>query len=70
MLMQNEIPREGVEIRTERRRSRRYVLHCPCWLEREKETIFGTTADIGLGGLFVTTAIPMEPGVKVEVRLN
>ena len=53
----------------ERRRNRRYAVRCDCWLERDDTTIYGTTADVGMGGLFLRTAIPLKPGKRFDVRL-
>ena len=53
----------------ERRRNRRYAVRCDCWLERDDSTIYGTTADVGMGGLFLRTAIPLKPGKRFDVRL-
>jgi hypothetical protein len=53
----------------ERRRNRRFAVRCDCWLERDDTTIYGTTADVGMGGLFLRTAIPLKPGKKFDVRL-
>jgi len=53
----------------ERRRSRRYAAECDCWLERDDTTIYGTTTDVGIGGLFLRTAIPLKPGRQFDVRL-
>ncbi len=53
----------------DRRRSRRYAVKCDCWLERDDTTIYGTTADVGMGGLFLRTAIPLKPGKQFDVRL-
>ena len=53
----------------ERRRNRRFTVRCNCWLERDDTTIYGTTADLGMGGLFLRTAIPLTPGNQFEVRL-
>ena len=53
----------------ERRGSRRYAVRCDCWLERDDTTIYGTTADVGMGGLFLRTAIPLQPGKEFDVRL-
>jgi len=57
-------------MRDERRRSRRYAVKCDCWLERDDATIYGTTADVGMGGLFLRTAIPLKPGKQFDVRLQ
>lgn len=56
-----------------RRRSRAYqraAVRCGCWLEHEDATVFGTTIDLGQGGLFLRTALPMTPGVDVRVTLE
>jgi hypothetical protein len=56
-----------------RRRARAYqriAVRCGCWLEHEEATIYGTTVDLGLGGLFLRTALPMPPGVPVRVTLH
>jgi uncharacterized protein (TIGR02266 family) len=56
-----------------RRRARefqRIAVRCGCWLEHEEATVFGTTVDLGRGGLFLRTALPMPPGVSVRVTLQ
>jgi len=56
-----------------RRRARVYqraAVRCGCWLEHEDATVFGTTIDLGQGGLFLRTALPMTPGVDVRVTLE
>jgi hypothetical protein len=56
-----------------RRRVRQYqrvAVRCGCWLEHEDATVFGTTVDIGCGGLFLRTALPMVPGLDVRVTLR
>jgi len=56
-----------------RRRARQYqrvAVRCGCWLEHQDATVFGTTVDIGRGGLFLRTALPMAPGVEVKVTLK
>jgi uncharacterized protein (TIGR02266 family) len=56
-----------------RRRPRQYqrvAVRCGCWLEHQDATVFGTTVDIGRGGLFLRTALPMAPGVAVKVTLK
>jgi hypothetical protein len=56
-----------------RRRVRQYqrvAVRCGCWLEHEDATVFGTTVDIGCGGLFLRTALPMSPGLDVRVTLR
>jgi hypothetical protein len=55
---------------TERRRYQRHALPCECWLEGEALTIFGPAIDVGVGGLFLRTAIAMETGALVEVTLK
>lgn len=59
-----------VPARDERRRYLRYSVRCLCWLEGEQTTIFGPTGDVGLGGVFLRTAIPLEEGQRVEVALS
>ncbi|MDD9935607.1 MAG: PilZ domain-containing protein [Myxococcales bacterium] len=54
----------------ERRRYDRYAVRCDCWLERDDAAVYGPTADLGLGGLFLRTAIPMHHGQRVEVALS
>jgi len=56
-----------------RRRAREYqriVVRCGCWLEHDQATIYGTTVDLGGGGLFLRTALPMDPGATVRVTLR
>lgn len=48
---------------------RRVAVRCGCWLEHEQATIFGTTVDLGQGGLFLRTALPMPPGKAVRITL-
>ena len=61
----------GVELsESERRRYRRYAVRCSCWLERDESALCATTADIGLGGLFLRTAVPMPHGTNVDVVLD
>lgn len=55
---------------TERRKYQRFALHCKCWLEGDEVTIFGTTADLGLGGLFLRSAVPIDRGFTVEIQLH
>jgi hypothetical protein len=54
----------------ERRRYQRFALRCKCWLEGEDASIYASTADVGLGGLFLRSAVPIAPGVSVEVELG
>jgi uncharacterized protein (TIGR02266 family) len=56
-----------------RRRARQYqrvAVRCGCWLEHQDATVFGNTVDVGRGGLFLRTALPMAPGVDVRVTLK
>ena len=56
-----------------RRRPRafqRVAVRCGCWLEHDGATVFGNTVDVGRGGLFLRTALPMEPGSDVRVTLR
>lgn len=57
-------------LRPERRRYQRHALPCECWLESDELTIFGPTIDVGIGGLFLRTAIPMATGAVVDVTLK
>ena len=45
-------------------------MRCGCWLEHAEATVYGITVDLGLGGLFLRTALPMTPGVPVRVTLH
>jgi len=56
--------------RPERRRYQRHALPCECWLENDVLTIFGPTVDVGIGGLFVRTAVPVATGTLVVVTLK
>jgi hypothetical protein len=56
--------------RPERRRYLRYAVRCECWLECDEASVFGSTADVGLGGLFLRTAVPLRPGQCVRVALS
>lgn len=60
----------GSGARTERRRYQRHALRCECWLEGDDVTIFGPTIDVGIGGLFLRTAIPVASGAQVDVTLK
>jgi hypothetical protein len=55
---------------TERRLFQRYSVRCDCWLEQDTLTLYGTTADLGLGGLFLRSAVPMVDGSVVEIVLT
>ncbi len=63
-----------MEVRSKtRRRAREYqriAVRCGCWLEHDEATVYGTTVDLGRGGLFLRTALPMPPGVLVRVTLQ
>ena len=63
-------PFESPLPRPERRRYQRHALPCECWLENDALTIFGPTIDVGIGGLFVRTAIPVAAGTIVDVTLK
>lgn len=54
----------------ERRRYLRYAVRCRCWLESESATVFGPTADVALGGVFLRTAVPLSEGAQVQVALT
>ncbi len=53
-----------------RRQYNRFDVQCGCWLERADATIFGTTIDLGRGGLCLRGAAPLSPGAPVSVRLE
>jgi len=53
-----------------RRRFERLAVHCGCWLEGDGLTVYGRTIDLGRGGLFLRTAVPMTHGARVEIRLQ
>ncbi len=57
-------------VRRKPRAYRRVAVRCGCWLEHEQATVFGTTVDVGRGGLFLRTALPMQPGIAVRVTLR
>jgi uncharacterized protein (TIGR02266 family) len=46
------------------------AVRCGCWLEHDGATVFGTTIDLGQGGLFLRTALPMSPGADVRVTVE
>lgn len=60
----------AAKVRRKARAFRRVAIRCGCWLEHEQATVFGTTVDLGRGGLFLRTALPMPPGVAVRVTLQ
>jgi hypothetical protein len=45
-------------------------VRCGCWLEHDGATVYGSTVDLGRGGLFLRTALPMPPGVAVRVTVH
>jgi hypothetical protein len=53
----------------ERRRYDRYAVRCECWIEHDAATVHGQAADLGLGGVFLRTAVPVESGCHVDVLL-
>lgn len=53
--------------RDERRRYERYAVRCECWIESDETSVHGLAADLGLGGLFLRTAVPIEHGQRVDV---
>ncbi len=55
--------------RDERRRYERYAVACECWIESDDTTVYGLAADLGLGGVFLRTAVPMPHGHRVDVLL-
>ena len=64
------LPGSSPRPRPERRRYSRYAVRCECWLESDEASVFGSTADLGLGGLFLRTAIPLSRGQRVRVALS
>lgn len=60
----------GLKPRRTAREYQRIAVRCGCWLEHEQATVFGTTVDVGRGGLFLRTALPMTPGLPVRVTLH
>jgi hypothetical protein len=53
----------------ERRRYDRYAVRCECWIECDDTTVHGQAADLGLGGVFLRTAVPVAAGRHVDVVL-
>ncbi len=45
-------------------------VRCQCWLEGDDLTLYGPTADIGVGGLFLRTAVPVAQGLQVDILLR
>jgi hypothetical protein len=68
--MPSQLANREPAARPERRRYQRHALRCQCWLEGEELTLYGATADIGIGGLFLRTAIPVKMGSIVDVLLH
>jgi hypothetical protein len=62
--------REPTALFPERRRYQRQALRCECWLEGQELTLFGPTIDVGVGGLFLRTAVPVSSGTVVELTLK
>jgi hypothetical protein len=56
--------------RQERRRYQRYAVRCRCWLESESASLFAQTVDVGMGGLFLRTGVPLPEGALVGVTLE
>jgi len=44
-------------------------VRCECWIESDETTVHGLAADLGLGGLFLRTAVPIEQGHHVDVMI-
>ena len=55
---------------SERRRYARHSVRCRCWIETEQASLFSQTVDIGLGGLFLRSAVPLQAGEAVAVMLD
>lgn len=55
---------------SERRRYQRFAVRCRCWLESDSASLFAQTVDVGLGGLFLRTAVPLPEGAPVGVTLE
>ena len=55
---------------SERRRYARYAVRCRCWIETEQTSLFSQTVDVGLGGLFLRTAVPLGEGQCVGITLD
>ena len=62
--------RESTLASHERRRYQRYAVRCRCWLESESASLFAQTVDVGLGGLFLRTGVPLPEGAEVGVTLE
>jgi hypothetical protein len=54
----------------ERRRHPRHAMACHCWIDADQLTVLGPTQDIGVGGLFVRTAVPLDEGTLVDITLR
>lgn len=68
--VRDEASKGTPDLDSERRRHERFAVRCDCWLERDEATIYGTTADLGMGGLFLRTAVPVPHGYRVDIELN
>ena len=55
---------------SERRRYTRHAVRCRCWLETEQASLFSQTVDIGVGGLFLRSGVPLRAGEAVAVTLD
>lgn len=64
------VPTAPGKVRRRARAFQRVAVRCGCWLDHELATVYGTTVDLAIGGLFLRTALPMRPGVRVRVTLE
>jgi Tfp pilus assembly protein PilZ len=55
---------------SERRRHPRHSMACHCWIDADQLTVLGPTQDIGVGGLFVRTAVTLDHGTLVDITLR
>ena len=69
-LQSHDLPQSVGKARRRTRAYQRASVRCGCWLEHEEATVYGTTIDLGRGGLFLRTALPMTPGVEVRVTIE
>jgi hypothetical protein len=53
----------------DRRRYDRYAVRCECWIESDEASVHGQAADLGMGGVFLRTAVPIANGRHVDVVL-
>ncbi len=54
----------------ERRKEPRFEVNLRCWLERERQTLFGTAINLSNGGMFLRTLPMVETGSAVELKLD